>query len=113
MSAIFLEIFNMSISASYLIAAVALIRLVLKKAPKWISVALFAVVAVRLVCPFSIESVLSLIPSAHSTTLKKKGALPQKRQPWSKTEISFFWINPPQRCFWQKKLLKIAKIFPL
>ena len=66
MSEVFLEIFNMSISASYLIAAVVLLRLGLKKAPKWISVALFAVVAVRLVCPFSIESVLSLIPSAQT-----------------------------------------------
>lgn len=68
MSAIFLEILNMSISASYLILAIVLLRLPLKKAPKWISVALFGIAAVRLICPFSIESVLSLIPSADTVS---------------------------------------------
>ena len=61
MSEIFLKIINMSISASYIVLAVLLLRLLLKKAPKWITVVLWGIVAVRLVCPFSIESVLSLI----------------------------------------------------
>ena len=64
MSEIFLKIINMSISASYIVLAVLLLRLLLKKAPKWITVILWGIVAVRLVCPFSIESVLSLIPSS-------------------------------------------------
>ena len=64
MSEIFLKIINMSISASYIVLAVLLLRLLLKKAPKWINVVLWGIVAVRLVCPFSIESVLSLIPSS-------------------------------------------------
>ena len=64
MSKIFLSIINMSISASYIVIAVLLLRLLLKKAPKWIAVFLWGIVAVRLVCPFSIESVLSLIPSS-------------------------------------------------
>ena len=64
MSEIFLKIINMSISASYIVLAVLLLRLLLKKAPKWITVVLWGIVAVRLVCPFSIESVLSLIPSS-------------------------------------------------
>ena len=68
MSALFLRIINMSISASYIVFAVLLLRLILKKAPKWISVVLWGVVAVRLVCPFSIESVLSLIPSAETVS---------------------------------------------
>ena len=68
MSSIFLKILNMSISASYLILAVVLLRLALKKAPKWISVLLFGIVAVRLICPISIESVLSLIPSAETVS---------------------------------------------
>ena len=63
MSEIFLNIINMSISASYIVLAVLLLRLLLKKAPKWITVVLWGIVAVRLVCPFSIESALSLIPS--------------------------------------------------
>lgn len=64
MSEIFLKIINMSISASYIVLAVLLLRLLLKKAPKWITVVLWGIVAVRLVCPFSMESVFSLIPSA-------------------------------------------------
>ena len=64
MSEIFLKIINMSISASYIVLAVLLLRLLLRKAPKWITVILWGIVAVRLVCPFSIESVLSLIPSS-------------------------------------------------
>lgn len=64
LSAVFLHLFNVSVSASILALAVVLFRFVFKKAPKWLSVFLWALVAVRLVCPFSIESTLSLIPSA-------------------------------------------------
>lgn len=66
MSAFFLKIVNMSISASWLVLAVLLLRLVLKKAPKWVSVLLWGLVAIRLLCPVSIESMLSLIPSAET-----------------------------------------------
>ena len=60
----FLQIVNMSISASWLVIAVLLLRLVLKKMPKWANVLLWGFVAVRLICPVSFESALSLIPSA-------------------------------------------------
>ncbi len=66
---IFLQIINMSISASYIVLAVLLLRLLLKKAPKWITVALWGIVAIRLICPFSIESILSLIPSSEVISL--------------------------------------------
>ncbi len=66
MSQIFLRIVNMSISASWLVLAVLLIRLVLKKAPKWVCVLLWGFVAIRLICPFSFESMFSLIPSAET-----------------------------------------------
>ena len=68
MSEIFLEILNRSIASSWIILGVLVLRLLLKKAPKWITVLLWAVVAVRLICPFSIESVLSLIPSAETVS---------------------------------------------
>ncbi len=64
MDALFLKILNMSIAASWLILAVILLRVLLKKAPKWINVLLWALVAVRLLCPFSFESSLSLVPNA-------------------------------------------------
>lgn len=63
MSALFLKIFNMSVSASWIVAAVLVLRLCLRRAPKWWSVLLWGIVAVRLVLPFSIESTWSLIPS--------------------------------------------------
>ena len=66
MTEFFLNIVNMSISASWLVFAVLLLRLSLKKAPKWINVLLWGIVAVRLICPFSFESVLSLIPSSQT-----------------------------------------------
>ena len=64
MNELFLKIINMSISASWLVLAVLLLRLVLKKAPKWINVLLWGIIAVRLICPFTIESPVSLIPDA-------------------------------------------------
>ena len=68
MSEIFLNIINMSISASWLVLTVLILRLVLKKAPKWVDVLLWGFVAFRLICPFSFESMLSLIPSAQTVS---------------------------------------------
>lgn len=64
MEKIFLEILNMSLSGSLLIFVVLIVRFLLKKAPKWISCVFWGLVAVRLLCPFSIESAISLLPSA-------------------------------------------------
>jgi len=64
MSALFLKILNLTINASWLILAVIAARLLLKKAPRWISCLLWGLVAVRLLCPISLESVLSILPSA-------------------------------------------------
>lgn len=56
MNEFFLKIINMSISASWLIFAVLILRLVLKKAPKWVNVLLWGIVAIRLICPFSLRA---------------------------------------------------------
>ena len=64
MSELLLKTVNMSVAASWLILAVLGLRFLLKKAPKRVNVLLWGIVAVRLVCPFSIESTFSLIPSA-------------------------------------------------
>lgn len=64
MSALFLKILNLTINVSWLILAVIAARLLLKKAPRWISCLLWGLVAVRLLCPISLESVLSILPSA-------------------------------------------------
>ena len=62
----FSVILNISIAASWMVLAVIVLRLILKKAPKWIHVALWGLVAVRLLMPFSIESAYSLIPSTET-----------------------------------------------
>lgn len=66
MTSLFLKIVNMSLTASWLVLAVLVLRPVLKKAPKWVNVLLWGLVGIRLVFPFSIESALSLIPSTET-----------------------------------------------
>lgn len=63
MEAIFLKLLNMSITASWLVFAVFLLRILFRKAPKFVSMLLWALVGIRLVCPFSLKTVLSVIPN--------------------------------------------------
>ncbi len=69
MEALFLKIVNMSLTASWMILAVFLLRIVLKKAPAWMNCMLWGLVGFRLVCPFRIKSALSLIPASLSRTI--------------------------------------------
>ena len=69
MTELFYTILNMSISAGILILAVLLLRLFFRRAPKWVSVLLWGLVAVRLILPFVPESSLSLMPKAEWVTL--------------------------------------------
>ena len=64
MGGVFSKVLHMSIAASWLILAVIVLRLLLRKAPKWIRCILWGIVAVRLICPVSFESTLSLVPNA-------------------------------------------------
>jgi len=63
MENIFLTLLNMSISAGWVVAAVLMVRLFMRRVPRWIHCLLWALVGIRLIWPFSIESILSLIPS--------------------------------------------------
>ena len=67
MSELFLSVLNRSLTASYVILFIIIIRLLLKKAPKVISYALWGVVAFRLIIPFSFESMFSLMPRNTNT----------------------------------------------
>ncbi len=66
MEMIFLSVLNMSVSAGWFILAVLVFRLLLKKAPRYISCVLWGLVGLRMVLPFRLQSVLSLIPSAQT-----------------------------------------------
>lgn len=62
MTELFLTILNRSTAAGWPVLAVLVLRLLLRKAPKWVNVLLWGMVAFRLLCPFTFRSVLSLIP---------------------------------------------------
>ena len=66
MTDLFLTILNMSITASYIVLAVILFRYLLRKAPKGLTILMWAAVGIRLILPFSFESIFSLIPSANT-----------------------------------------------
>lgn len=76
MNDIFLDVVNLSITASWVVLVVVLIRFALKKAPKWINCILWAVVGLRLVMPFSVESILSLIPSTEIISMPAYTTVP-------------------------------------
>ena len=63
MEALFLKILSLSLGATYVAAAVIALRLLLRRTPKWIVCALWGLVAIRLLCPFTLESAVSLAPS--------------------------------------------------
>ena len=77
MNTLFWKLLNMSISAGWLILAVMALRLLLRKAPKGLRCALWGIVALRLVLPFSLESPVSLIPNREtvSASVLSGGAL--------------------------------------
>lgn len=76
MEGIFIKLLNLSIQASILIAVVLLLRFILNKSPKWIKCLLWALVAIRLVCPFSIESIFSLAPDAEVVSMDNYVGMP-------------------------------------
>ena len=64
-----LKVLNMSITASWVILVAIVLRFLLRKAPKAIVCFLWLFVAIRLICPFSVESVFSLIPASEPISL--------------------------------------------
>ena len=73
MNAVFVKLVNMSVAAGWLILAVLVLRLLLKKAPRWITCLLWAMVAVRLVCPISLQSPVSAYQVAAPAAVQKSG----------------------------------------
>lgn len=76
MEGIFVKLLNLSIQASILIVVVLLLRFILNKSPKWMKCLLWALVAIRLVCPFSIESIFSLAPDAEVVSMDNYVGMP-------------------------------------
>lgn len=68
MERFFLELLNRAICAGWLVPMILLLRVILKKMPKWMRCLLWGMVAVRLLVPIQIESTVSLIPSAQTVS---------------------------------------------
>ncbi|MBQ3137841.1 MAG: hypothetical protein IJB74_10235 [Clostridia bacterium] len=88
---IFINLLNASISACWLVGGVVLFRLIFRKAPKWLNVVLWAIVAVRLLCPVPIESSFSLVPTAEPLPTELLNIDPHKGVESTTVEI----INNP------------------
>lgn len=80
MEALFVKLVNMSITAGWLVLAILAVRLVFRRAPKWMLCLLWGMVALRLLCPFSMESGLSLIPSTQPLKQEIVFTAPPERQ---------------------------------
>ena len=78
---IFLEVMSRSMAAGWLVLAVAVLRVALKRAPKAVPMLLWGMVALRLLCPVSIESRFSLIPEGQAAPW---GVLAEER--WNRNE---------------------------
>lgn len=75
MNEVFVKLANMSVAAGWLILAVLVLRLVLKRAPRWITCLLWALVAVRLVCPISLQSPVSAYQVATPAAVQDSGGV--------------------------------------
>lgn len=74
METVFLKLVNMSFAASWIIMAVIFLRFCLRRAPKNVCCILWALVGIRLLCPFSFESVFSLIPQTETVSFLTEDA---------------------------------------
>jgi beta-lactamase regulating signal transducer with metallopeptidase domain len=63
MGTLFIKVIEISVAASFLMLAVILLRIPLKKAPKWFMGVLWAIVALRLIFPFQFETSIGFIPN--------------------------------------------------
>ena len=88
MEGVFIKLLNLSIQASILIVVVLLLRFILNKSPKWMKCLLWALVAIRLVCPFSIESIFSLAPDAEVVNMDNYVGMPNIQSEAAGTDCS-------------------------
>ena len=62
LSKLFLQIVQLSLEAGFLVLVVLLLRLVFRNTPKWLHCLMWALVAIKLICPFGIKSEASPMP---------------------------------------------------
>ena len=93
MSYFFLELLKLSVSASFLIVAVILLRLLMRKSPKSVYCILWALVGIRLICPFYFESRFSVIPKEEVIPINTILTIPNTRNELDFTNTGNFATN--------------------
>lgn len=78
MTELFMKLLNMSINAGWLVLAVLLVRIIFRKAPKWLFPLLWSFVGIRLLMPNALESRLSVIPDISGFSASEQGLLSAK-----------------------------------
>ena len=75
MTELFMKLLNMSINAGWLVLTVLLVRIIFRKAPKWLFPVLWSFVGIRLLMPNALESRLSVIPDISGFSASEQGLL--------------------------------------
>ena len=78
MTELFMKLLNMSINAGWLVLTVLLVRIIFRKAPKWLFPVLWSFVGIRLLMPNALESRLSVIPDISGFSASEQGLLSVK-----------------------------------
>lgn len=78
MTELFMKLLNMSINAGWLVLTVLLVRIIFRKAPKWLFPVLWSFVWIRLLMPNALESRLSVIPDISGFSASEQGLLSAK-----------------------------------
>ena len=78
MTELFMKLLNMSINAGWLVLTVLLVRIIFRKAPKWLFPVLWSFVGIRLLMPNALESRLSVIPDISGFSASEQGLLSAK-----------------------------------
>ena len=95
MTTVFLRILEMGLTASVVVAVVCLLRLLTGKVSKKVTCLLWALVAVRLLCPFSLQSPTSVMPARGTVTNQIAAVLPTPAPQAVVTETPVFPTAAP------------------
>lgn len=93
MTELFMKLLNMSINAGWLVLTVLLVRIIFRKAPKWLFPVLWSFVGIRLLMPNALESRLSVIPDISGFSASVQGLLSAKGFTASVPYVGIVWCT--------------------
>ena len=98
LSKLFLQIVQLSLEAGFLVLVVILLRLVFRSAPKWLHCFMWVLVAVKLVCPFGIESEASPMPRSDAvrSSVESNASVSESAEKISEKQPTIQQVQPEQ-----------------